>query len=198
MPIYSYQKKSLSLAQILSSTGLTPTSEGRSDPPLQFFEFPAPLSADEQAALDQFQDDLGYEPKPTPGITAPSPYSFSGSFLGALGLVTAYFPNVGLALASIAPLRFPVLSQSLRARIGLYVSANALLSATTFELSVSGAAPTGAPAPVVVVPALTFGYFTASGDVSFADGDQVDLVATSVGGGAGNGLAVSGTVQLYC
>jgi len=198
MPIYTYQKKPMSLAQITSSTGLVPVTYDLAAPPQESFEFALPLTADEEAALDQFEDDLGYEPVAGTSAITPSLYSFSGSFEGAVGLVTAYFANPGKnSLASLTPVRHPVISSSKMAKIGLNIESNALTTGTTFRPSISGGPSSGAPAPEIIVPALFFGYLTASGDISFNDGDQVDLVATNTAGGILNIIVASATVQLF-
>jgi len=197
MPVYTYQKKPIDPAQILSSTGLVPLDYGSSAPQQEFFEFALPLTVDEEAALDQFEDDLGFEPIVSAALVVPSLFSFSGSFNGAVGVVTAFFSDTGKGLASLTAIRRPVLSPSMSAKVGLRVDFNTLLTDTEVALSVSGAGVSGAPAPVILIPAGATGYFPASGDIKFADGEQIDLVATNTGGGVAGLLTLSGTVQLY-
>lgn len=196
MTTYTYEKNPISAAQILASTGLSPTTYGKDVLILESFEFPVPLTADEQAQLDQFMTDLGYSPVAHTGATVPLIYSFSGQIVGALGLVTKFFANVGVTgLVFNAANRFPVVAPIRRAKIGVLAQGNTLATATTFALSISGAAASASP--TAVVPAGTNGYFTGSGDIIFNDGDQIDLVATNTAGGLASILNAAVTVQLY-
>lgn len=62
MPTYAYRQKPTDSTQIQSSTRLVPTSHESALPQIHSYNFATMLTADEQAALDQFENDLGYTP----------------------------------------------------------------------------------------------------------------------------------------